>query len=372
MSQKTVLSVSEWNVESLRYMTPKVNDKGGKSINVISTQTNRTLSISTPLLMTWGVSDFVDEKGEQDGKFMISLVFPNDDYSTTSTNNLLDKIKTFEDKFLDDAVKNSESWFGEKMSREIVKHMFFPILKYPKNKDTKKFDYTRSPTIKAKVPLYDGKWGVEIFDTKSNLIFPNGDSNMTPMDFIPKGSVVACVLAFSQVWIGGKGMGIQMKLVQCIVKPREVVSSIGKCQINLSDEEMDTLTSGAEETPVVVVVPVSETITSVCDSDDEKEDVVVKPNLAVVVKKVIKKLAEQVAVVVPEPEAVVVVPAPAPVVVVPEPAPVVVPEVVPVVEAPAPAPAPVAVKKIIKKSVVTDVTVPVPVPVVKKIVKKSA
>ena len=344
MSQKTVLSVSEWNVESLRYMTPKVNDKGGKSINVISTQTNRTLSISTPLLMTWGVSDFVDEKGEQDGKFMISLVFPNDDYSTTSTNNLLDKIKTFEDKFLDDAVKNSESWFGEKMSREIVKHMFFPILKYPKNKDTKKFDYTRSPTIKAKVPLYDGKWGVEIFDTKSNLIFPNGDSNMTPMDFIPKGSVVACVLAFSQVWIGGKGMGIQMKLVQCIVKPREVVSSIGKCQINLSDEEMDTLTSGAEETPVVVVVPVSETITAVCDSDDEKEEVL-KP---VVVKKVIKKLAEPVAVV---PESVDVVPEP----------------VVDVVQAPAP----VVVKKIIKKSVVPDVTVPVPV-VVKKIVKKTA
>ena len=349
MSQKTVLSVSEWNVESLRYMTPKVNDKGGKSINVISTQTNRTLSISTPLLMTWGVSDFVDEKGEQDGKFMISLVFPNDDYSTTSTNNFLDKIKTFEDKFLDDAVKNSESWFGEKMSREIVKHMFFPILKYPKNKDTKKFDYTRPPTIKAKVPLYDGKWGVEIFDTKSKLIFPNGDSNMTPMDFIPKGSVVACVLAFSQVWIGGKGMGIQMKLVQCIVKPREVVSSIGKCQINLSDEEMDTLTSGAEETPVVVV-PVSETITAVCDSDDEKEEIS-KP---VVVKKVIKKMAEPV-VVVPEPVVVVVVPEPV-VVVVPEPVVVVVPEPVVVV-----VPAPVVVKKIIKKSVVTDVSAPVAV-----------
>jgi hypothetical protein len=358
-------------------MTPKVNDKGGKSINVISTQTNRTLSISTPLLMTWGVSDFVDEKGEQDGKFMISLVFPNDDYSTTSTNNLLNKIKVFEDKFLDDAVKNSESWFGEKMSREIVKHMFFPILKYPKNKDTKKFDYTRPPTIKAKVPLYDGKWGVEIFDTKSNLIFPNGDSNMTPMDFIPKGSVVACVLAFSQVWIGGKGMGIQMKLVQCIVKPREVVSVIGKCQISLSDEERDSLTSGteeAEETSVVALV--TEPMTTVCDSDDEKEEIV-KP---VVVKKVIKKLVvpepvvvvpepvvvvpEPVVVVVPEP-VVVVVPEPV-VVVVPEPVVVVVPEPVVVV-----VPAPVVVKKVIKKLVVPEASVPVPV-VVKKVIKKTA
>ena len=54
-------------------------------------------------MMTWGVNDFIDEKGEQDGKFMISLVFPNDDFSTPSTNTFLNKIKSFEDKFLDNA-----------------------------------------------------------------------------------------------------------------------------------------------------------------------------------------------------------------------------------------------------------------------------
>jgi hypothetical protein len=88
---------------------------------------------------------------------MISLVFPNDDYSTPATNNLLVKMKSFEDKFLDDAVINCETWFGETMSRKVVKHMFFPILKYPKNKENKKTDYIRPPTIKAEVPFYDGK-----------------------------------------------------------------------------------------------------------------------------------------------------------------------------------------------------------------------
>ena len=174
------------------------------------------------------------------------------------------------------------------------------------------------------------QFNISAFDA----VIGNPPYNKSKDDAYKGGHGGKSLLAFSQVWIGGKGMGIQMKLVQCIVKPREVVSSIGKCQINLSDEEMDTLTSGAEETPVVVV-PVSETITAVCDSDDEKEEVL-KP---VVVKKVIKKLAEPVVVVVPEPV----------VVVVPEPIVVVVPE--PVVDV-VPAPAPVAVKKIIKKSVV--------------------
>ena len=299
MSQSTVLTLSEWDVNAVKYMTPKTNDKGGKSINVISTQTNRTLTITTPLLMTWGVSDYADEKGEQDGKFMISMVFPSDDYSTAATRSLLEKIKSFEEKFLDDAVKNSESWFGEKMSREIVKHMFFPILKYPKNRDTKKFDYSKQPTIKAKVPSYNGKWNVEICDTKSRLIFPNNNPDMTPMDFIPKNSTVACVLAFSQVWVGGKGMGIQMKLVQCIVKPRENISSnVGKCQIMLSQEDLsleesdtDTITVPAVDVIKKVVVKTAiEPVNEKLVKTDTKTavDLVVEP----VAKTAIEPMAE--------------------------------------------------------------------------------
>jgi len=77
-SAPIVLSNSDWNTSAIRYMQPKINDRGGKSINIISTQSNRSLHISTPLMMTWGISDFVDEKtGESDGKFSMSLVFPN-------------------------------------------------------------------------------------------------------------------------------------------------------------------------------------------------------------------------------------------------------------------------------------------------------
>ena len=61
-SAPIVLNNSEWNTSAIRYMQPKINDRGGKSINIISTQSNRSLHISTPLMMTWGISDYVDEK----------------------------------------------------------------------------------------------------------------------------------------------------------------------------------------------------------------------------------------------------------------------------------------------------------------------
>ncbi len=275
-----VLSVSEWVPSKVKYMSPKVNDKGAKSINVISTQSNRSLHISTPLMMTWGISDFIDDKGESDGRYTISLNFPNEEYKTAGTNAFLEKLKDFENNIIDDAVKNSEIWFGsdEPMSREVIKHMFFPLIKYSKNKDTKKIDYTKPPSIRAKVPFYDGKWGCEIYDTNSNLIFPCSNQNITPSDFVPKLSNVACVLQCGGIWIGGKGFGITFKLIQCVVKPRVNISVYGKCNVILSAEDINTL----EQQPVVEEeTNIDETIEHnsnkpmdvlVDDSDDEEED----------------------------------------------------------------------------------------------------
>lgn len=238
MSTPIVLSCNEWITSSVKYMAPKVNDRGGKSINIISKQTNRSLHISTPLMMTWGVSDYVDEKtGESDGKYSMSLNFPNQEYSNPATNTFLQKLKDFENQILDDAVTNSELWWGEEMSREVAKHTFFPFLKYSKSKDTKKIDLLKPPAIRAKVPFYNGKWGVEIYDTKQNMIFPCEQEFVTPTDLIPKLSQVACVLQCGGIWIGGKGWGLTWKLNQCIVKPREIVSVYGKCQVHLSAEE---------------------------------------------------------------------------------------------------------------------------------------
>jgi hypothetical protein len=235
---KKVIEFAEWNPKLHKYMAPKVNDKGGKSISLISKQTNRALHLNTPLMMTWGVSDFCDEHGNSDGKYKISINFPNEEYKTTETDTLLKKMIEFQEQVLDDAVENSELWWGEKMSRELVKHTFFPFLKYKKNKDTKKFDYTSAPSIHAKVPFYDGaRWDVELYDTNYNLIFPCDDADLTPVDFIPKMSKVACTIQCTGLWIGGKGWGLTWKLVQCIVKPKETESIKGNCQIKLSEND---------------------------------------------------------------------------------------------------------------------------------------
>jgi len=276
-SKNVVLTASEWDTSSTRYMAPKVNDKGAKSITLISQQTNTLLHVTTPLMTTWGIADYVDETGKSDGKYSMSLNFPNPEYSSAATDDLLAKFKAFEEQILNDAVANSEVWWGEKMSREVVKHTFFPFLKYPKNKDTKKTDYTKPPSIRVKVPYYNGKWDVELYDTASRKIFPDESKpELTPIDFVPKSSRVACVIKCTGIWIGGKGWGLTWKLFQCVVKPRETMSISGRCHINLgelADEGAPAEEPEAELPPppaktTATPMPVS---TEVEDSDAEDE-----------------------------------------------------------------------------------------------------
>ena len=306
MSKPIVLSTSEWDTDAIKFMPPKVNERGGLSINVISTQTNRSLHISAPMMMTWGISDYDDGTGG-DGKFNITLNFPQEDYRKPSTDEFLAKVKAFENSIIDAGVKNSELWFGEEQSREVCKHSFFPFVKYSMIKGTKKVDTTKPPSIRAKVPCYSGKWAVELYDTKENLIFPDpSNDRVTPVDFVPKLSQVACVLQCGGLWKGGKGWGLTWKLVQCVVKPREVVSVYGKCRVLLSDEERGAIDSQVikdDETPVESVFQKSETQHSVEaeDSDEEEEvaDIVaqeVEPEAEpepAPKKKVVKKKVEE-------------------------------------------------------------------------------
>ncbi len=276
-SQPIVLDVNTWVPDSIRFTPPKVNDKQGKSINIISNQTGRGLHISSPLMTTWGISDFVDQTtGVSDGKFSISLSFPNQEYATKNSTMFLDKVKAFETAILNEAVKNSELWWGEKLTLDILKYSFFPILKFPKIKGTKKPDMTKSPTLSAKVPFYekDNRWNVELYDTNGSLIFPCENEEMTPAHFVPKLSNVACVLQCGGIWIGGKGWGVTWKLVQAVVKPKEVVTVFGKCHIKLSEDEKNTIENDdvdAEEEVNSIPAPAAASSTMVDDSDEEDE-----------------------------------------------------------------------------------------------------
>ena len=276
MSSEMVIPGASFNsATDMKYTKPKVNSVGGRSVGIVNAKTSTVLNLSTPLMLTWGVQDFTDEKS---GKvtYDLALQFPNEGFETPATKKFLANIAAFEKRIKEDAITNSKEWFSKpKMTSDAVDALWTPILKYPKNKDTLEPDMTRAPTLKVKLPFWDGQWKeLELYDVDMQPIFPDASNPaLSPKDLIAKGSHIAVSIQCGGIWFANGKFGVTWKLFQAIVKPK--MSLKGKCHIRLDDEEKTKI--------VAQVVPTDvdgdadggdhdhDNVSAIIEDDDEEE-----------------------------------------------------------------------------------------------------
>lgn len=268
----TIVDGTTFNSQNIRYSAPKANASGGKSINILNNTTKGGLRIATPLMLTWGASDF-----EGNGKFEMSLQFPTEEYKTDDTSAFLKNMIEFEQKIKDDALTYSKDWFGKAhKSADVVDALWTPMLKYSKNKATGEYDLTKSPTLRVKITQWEGVWKCEVYDEDENKLFPNpANPCVTPLDFLQKGVNVACVLQCGGLWFANGKFGLTWKLIQA-VGAKQKASLSGKCLIKLktSDKEKIKATPEPDE-------DAEEPTTLVEDSEDEDEEEVVTAPVSV-------------------------------------------------------------------------------------------
>ena len=262
-----IVSATDFTPESdMIYTKVKVNSVGGKSIGIINSNTKRSLMVSTPIMLNWGVNVFENQNGVN--SYSLSLQFPREEFATEATNDLLNMIKNMESKILDDAVQNSKDWFGKSQSREVVEAFWNPILKYPKNPETQEPDLTRAPTLKVKLPMWDGEYKFEVFDMENNLLIPN-EEGRSPDMVIQKASNIACVLQCGGIWMANGNFGVSWKMFQAKYK-ENVQLEVGKgvCHVPMSEEDSSKMAEGASSGDETVVA----TGGTMVESDDEEED----------------------------------------------------------------------------------------------------
>jgi hypothetical protein len=267
---ETIIDGTLFNAETIRFSAPKANSAGGKSVNILNKLTNTGIRISTPLMTTWGASDF---EGNQ--KYDMSLQFPNKDYPSEDAEAFLRNMIALEDKIKADALANSKEWFGKvHKNAEVVEALYSPMLKYPKDKATGEPDLTRAPTLKLKLPIWEGVWKCEVYDEDGQKLFPNTSNPCTtPLDLLTKGIKVATLIQCGGLWFANGKFGVTWKLIQVVVpKPKEALS--GRCFIKLkpSDKVEMKATTASTEVEVEEDCVVGSTIVE--DSDNEEESAV--------------------------------------------------------------------------------------------------
>lgn len=238
---------------SINLGTPKVNASGGKNIPIFNKLARNGLKVETPMMLTWGINENQFD-GSDKKSYDMSLQFPSAEYLREDTSAFLENMKKMNDYIKDQACINSKAWFGKVQSAEVVDAFWTPLLRYPKDKTTGEPDHSKSPTLRVKIPFWDGQFKCEIYNVHRELIFPK--ANVSILDVVPKGSEVKVMLQCGGIWFAGGKFGVTWKPYQMIVKPKNQlvpgvchISSLNETEAKVSREVKETEFIDSDEDP---------------------------------------------------------------------------------------------------------------------------
>ena len=304
--QDLIVNSKNFDVTKVQYDPAKVDTRGGKKVKL--KYNGNSLVLSIPLMFTWGVNERVDEASGR-VSYDTSIVFENG--KSKGITKFLESLKEFQQKIINDSCNEKcKEWFGKsKMSTEVAEAMMYPILKYPKSKETGDADLSRDPSVKLKLPFWNGKFNVELYNMEGNPVFlppkddndtnvPQGDKN--PVDLVPSKSYIKGLIACDGVWMAGGRFGVTWKLLQAQVCPPVNLTGTRQCHIIPDDDDDEILghiknqsSDGAEESkeqeqPTVNFSDGDDDD----DDDDDKEADEPEPPAPKTKKKVVKRKAK--------------------------------------------------------------------------------
>jgi hypothetical protein len=262
------------------YSAPKPNPAGGKVVNLYNKNFKESLTISAPLIGSWGAQEVKTLDGQGTGKYTMTLQFSKGQYTTPDADKFLEQMKLVEQKIKQDAMTYSKDWFGKDIkSMDVMDEKFTPMLKFPKkSKGSEERDYSQPPQLTVKLPCWKDVWQTSVFDEDYNPLYVKGktDSGVTPLDFLRSTSKapiqVICLIQCAGLWFVGSPakVSITWNLKQVIVrKPKISAISDDTCFLTVRPSDMAAL----KASPQPEIEQIDNSVTALVeDSDDEQEE----------------------------------------------------------------------------------------------------
>lgn len=232
-------TIETFNPSAVKFGPVTTNKVGGKSIKILG-ENGKGLMLTTPSMTTWGLSPIRNKTTGQIDGYSLALQFPSDAYPNEEAEKFRQHIEQLDKVVFDYLMKNSESLFGKQRSRDSMEDNYNSMIKFPKKKDkdgkpTMVEDRTKTPTFNVKLPFYDNKFNMEIFDTQGTCLFgPHQSADFLEEKIcalIPKLSKVGLLIQCRGIWeVQGK-CGVTWGLAQAVVAPSTQLIGSGHCAL---------------------------------------------------------------------------------------------------------------------------------------------
>jgi len=294
----TIIDGTNINTDVFSYSAPKAHSSGGKVVNLYNKYSKESLTISTPLLLTWGAQESKDQQGNALGKWTMSLQFPGSDYPNPDGEAFLQNVRKLEAKVKADAMVYSKDWFGKTItSAEVMDEKFNILLRHPKIKGTQEPDLSKAPTMTIKLPCWSGVWKSEIYDEDGEPLYVNGKTNthLNPLEFLKSKAHVICLIQCGGLWFVNGKVSITWNLKQAIVQ-KSRSSMEGLCLLKPKATDREKLkTMPLTDDFVDPDGAVSATVEDSDVEDDESLQVAVSIQVPVVVPQpvLVQEVAEE-------------------------------------------------------------------------------
>ena len=270
---QSITKIRNFEPESMTYSDIATNKYGGKFL-YINHSTGRIYLQLPKMRMPFKVSEYVPKDSKtgqptgEDSRYSINLSFYKMD-ENPKVKQAHDCLARTDDSIINTAIANHETWFPGQYTkykndpvklRVAIETLYNSLLKQD---SSGKYP----PTIRIKLPRYDGVFKMEIYD-KSDKTTPvkfgiNVDEGEVPITkYLNKGTFITPVVSMPMINFM-KGFGASFSLVQAIAEP--VSTFMGSCVIDDSDEEEEEDSSPAQQGNMI----------EDSDSEDGGDDVVV-------------------------------------------------------------------------------------------------
>lgn len=229
----TIVLPTEFENDAINFLPPKQNKLGGQSV-LVNYNPDGNGSGGAFILQTCRVRlPFgIDQSKPENGgpiKYHISVSMANDETQNEQLRQFTQNVRSIDTKAKAHP-QDSDSWFGKKLSSELVNEFYKSAEKFPK-------DPKWPSTLKVKLPF--DKKGVPQFvlydESKKPIEVVDDDGNVNT-SAIPKGSEAICLIQSTGVWFVGKTQyGVGYKLLQAKIYKSNKLT--GYAIVDSEDEE---------------------------------------------------------------------------------------------------------------------------------------
>jgi hypothetical protein len=221
MATNAIISSSNLDVSKISFGDIRANKAGGKSVPIKYNGQSLQIRLEKATY-PMGVNVRVSENGTN---YTLSLTLKGCDpfakeratAESGTVGTLYNFLQDLQSKLLDTAEANSVKWFGKSRSRSVLEDTMKQFISPSVEKVNGEWVPTGKypPSLKMKVPVYDGRVAMDVTDSQGKAVAVDVD-NIT--NVFPK-RVEASIVVSPGVYVSGQGWGVTWRVSYARVAP---------------------------------------------------------------------------------------------------------------------------------------------------------